>query len=113
MGYFSEFRLNWPNLLGAGLGLAFGTAFNHYMLNLFVPALMGEFGWTKSELSLVNSLGLPGIVFTPIAGRMADCWGRASQHDRFFDPDSLCRAQPDGRQHHHLYIMLFISCSAS
>ena len=75
MGYLSEFRVNWPNLLGAGLGLAFGTAFNHYMMNLFGPALIAEFGWTKSQWALVGSLGLAGIVFTPVAGRIADRFG--------------------------------------
>ncbi len=75
MGYFSEFRLNWTNLLGAGLGLAFGSAFNHYMMNLFGPALIAEFGWTRSEFALVGSLGLIGLVFTPIAGRLADVLG--------------------------------------
>ena len=75
LSYLSEFRLNWTNLLGAGLGLAFGSAFNHYMMNLFGPALIAEFGWTRSEFALVGSLGLIGIVFTPIAGRVADVLG--------------------------------------
>lgn len=75
LGYFSEFRLNWTNLLGAGLGLAFGSAFNHYMMNLFGPALIGEFGWTKSEFALVGSLGLLSMFFTPIAGRVTDVLG--------------------------------------
>ena len=75
LGYLSEFRLNWTNLLGAGLGLAFGSAFNHYMMNLFGPALIAEFGWSRSEFALVGSLGLIGIFFTPIAGRVADVLG--------------------------------------
>ena len=75
MGYLSEFRLNWTNLLGAGLGLAFGAAFNHYMMNLFGPALIAEFGWSRSQFALVGSLGLIGMVFTPIAGRIADLVG--------------------------------------
>ncbi len=75
MGYLNEFRLNWTNLLGAGLGLAFGSAFNHYMMNLFGPALIGEFGWSRSQFALVGSLGLIGMLVTPIAGRIADVLG--------------------------------------
>ena len=75
LSYLSEFRLNWTNLLGAGLGLAFGSAFNHYMMNLFGPALIAEFGWTRSQFALVGSLGLIGLFFTPIAGRLADVLG--------------------------------------
>ena len=75
MSYFSEFKLNWTNLLGAGLGLAFGSAFNHYMMNLFGPALIAEFGWSRSEFALVGSLGLIGLFVTPIAGRVADVLG--------------------------------------
>ena len=72
MGYLSEFRLNWTNLLGAGLGLGFGAAFNHYMMNLFGPALIADFGWSRSEFALVGAIGLIGMVFTPIAGRVTD-----------------------------------------
>lgn len=110
MGYFSEFRLNWPNLLGAGLGLAFGTAFNHYMSNLFGPALMAEFGWTKSQWSLVNALGLAGIVFTPIAGRIADRFGpRVAASIGFASlPISYVMLSQMGGNIYHLYaIMMF------
>ena len=72
MSYFREFRLNWTNLLGAGLGLGFGSAFNHYMMNLFGPALIAEFGWSRAQFALVGAIGLIGMVFTPIAGRIAD-----------------------------------------
>ncbi len=75
MSYFKEFGAHWPNLLGAALGLGFGTALNHYMMNLFGPALIAEFGWSKSEFALVGALGLAGVVFTPVAGRIADRFG--------------------------------------
>ena len=110
MGYLSEFRWNWPNLLGAGLGLAFGTAFNHYMSNLFGPALMAEFGWTKAQWSLVNALGLAGIVFTPIAGRIADRFGpRVAAGIGFASlPISYVMLSQMGGNIYHLYaIMLF------
>jgi MFS family permease len=75
LSYLSEFRLNWTNLLGAGLGLAFGSAFYHYMSNLFGPALIAEFGWSKAEYAVMGSLGLLTMFFTPIAGRMTDILG--------------------------------------
>ncbi len=75
MSYLSEFRLNWTNLLGAGLGLAFGSAFNHYMMNLFGPALIADFGWTRAQFALIGSIGLVGMVCTPIAGRITDVLG--------------------------------------
>ena len=73
--YFREFRLNWPNLMGAALGLGFGAANNHYMMNLFGPALIAEFGWSKSQFALVGSLGLASLFFMPIAGRITDRYG--------------------------------------
>jgi MFS family permease len=78
VSYLSEFRLNWTNLLGAGLGLGFGTAFNHYMMNLFGPALIAEFGWSRSAFALVGAIGLIGMVFTPVAGRITDKIGPRS-----------------------------------
>ncbi len=72
MSYLGEFRLNWTNLLGAGLGLGFGTAFNHYIMNVFGPALIADLGWTKSQFALVGSIGLIGMAFTPVAGRITD-----------------------------------------
>lgn len=75
MSYFSEFRVHWPNLLGAGLGLGFGSAINHHLSALFSPALIAEFGWTKSQLALTGILGLVSMFFTPIAGRITDRLG--------------------------------------
>ena len=75
MTYLREFASHWPNLLGAALGLAFGTAFNHYMMNLFGPALIAEFGWSKAQYALVGALGLAGLIFTPVAGYISDRFG--------------------------------------
>lgn len=75
MTYLGEFRLNWPNLLGACLGLALGSALNHYMINLFGPPLIDEFGWARSEFALVGSLSLLSMLFVPLAGRFVDKFG--------------------------------------
>lgn len=75
LSYLKEFRLNWPSLLGAALGLAFGAALNHHMTSLFGPALLAEFGWTKAQFALVGSLGLISMLFTPVAGYITDRLG--------------------------------------
>lgn len=75
MTYLREFRLNWPNLLGAALGLGFGVALNHHMMNLFGPALLAEFGWSKAQFALVGMLGLVSLFFAPVAGRITDRLG--------------------------------------
>ncbi|KHK91622.1 MFS transporter [Novosphingobium malaysiense] len=75
MTYFREFRVNWPMLLGAMLGLALGSALNHYMTNLFAPALIAEFGWEKSQFALVGTLGLASMFVVPLWGRFTDRYG--------------------------------------
>lgn len=75
MTYLDEFRTYWPNLLGATLGVALGSALHHYMTNLFAPALIGEFGWDRSQFALIGTLGLVSMVFVPVAGRLADRHG--------------------------------------
>ena len=72
LNYLREFRLHWTTLIGACLGLALGSSMNHYMLNLFGPPLLAEFGWHKSQFALVGSLSLISLVAVPIAGRFVD-----------------------------------------
>lgn len=73
--YFREFRFHWPTLMGATLGLALGSALNHYMTNLFAPPLIEEFGWDKSRFALVGTLGLATMLIVPFAGRFTDRFG--------------------------------------
>jgi len=75
LSYFSEFRIHWPNLLGAGLGLGFGAAINHHLTSLFAPALIADLGWTKSQFALTGMIGLAAMFFTPVAGRITDKFG--------------------------------------
>jgi MFS family permease len=75
LSYFGEFRAHWHNLLGAGLGIAFGAALNHYMTNLFGPALIAEFGWTKSHFALIGVMPLATMLVIPFQGRLTDRLG--------------------------------------
>jgi len=75
LSYFHEFRVHWPNLLGAALGLGFGAAINHHLTSLFAPALIADFGWSRSQFALTGMVGLVSMLFTPIAGRITDRFG--------------------------------------
>lgn len=75
MTYFREFRVNWTVLLGAALGVALGSALNHYMTNLFAPELIAEFGWDKAQFALVGTLGLASMFVVPFWGRFTDRHG--------------------------------------
>ncbi|HUD29035.1 MAG TPA: MFS transporter [Novosphingobium sp.] len=75
MTYFREFRVNWTTLFGAMLGLALGSAMNHYMTNLFAPPLIAEFGWDKAQFALVGTLGLASMFVVPFWGRFTDRHG--------------------------------------
>jgi MFS family permease len=70
-----EFRSGWRTLAAACLGLALGSALNHYMTNLFGPPLIQEFGWERSQFALIGSVGLLTIPFVPLAGRFVDRFG--------------------------------------
>lgn len=75
LSYIGEFRVHWPNLMGATLGIALGSALNHYMTNLFGPPLLEEFGWAKSQFALIGTLGLASMLVIPFWGRFTDRYG--------------------------------------
>lgn len=75
LSYFGEFKAHWHNLLGASLGIAFGAALNHYMTNLFGPAMMAEFGWTKAQFALIGVMPLATMLVIPFQGRLTDRLG--------------------------------------
>jgi MFS family permease len=73
--YIGEFKVYWRTLVAACMGLALGSALNHYMTNLFGPPLIDEFGWARSQFALVGSISLLTIPFVPLAGRFVDRFG--------------------------------------
>ena len=75
MSYLGEFRAYWSYLLAACLGLALGSALNHYMTNIFAPALIADFGWKRSEFALLGSLSLVTLPVVPFLGRFTDKYG--------------------------------------
>ncbi len=72
---WGEFRISWHILLASALGVGLGSALNHYASNIFGPALIKEFGWTKAELALSGVTVLINVVCFPIAGRFIDKYG--------------------------------------
>ncbi|MBY0423814.1 MAG: MFS transporter, partial [Parvularculaceae bacterium] len=74
-GYLSEFRGNIRALAAATLGVSVGLALNAYTTAVFAPALIKEFGWTRSQFALVGVAALPAVMFAPFIGAMADRFG--------------------------------------
>ncbi len=62
-------------MLGAALGIGFGSALNHYMTNLFAPPLLAEFGWEKSHFALIGIMPLATMLVLPFQGRFTDYFG--------------------------------------
>jgi MFS family permease len=80
----AEFRRGWPVVVGANLGIAVGvTAFPGFSLGVFMRGLQAEFGWTRAQISLSETLlilmvGLasPGLGW--LADRIRPAWICAS-----------------------------------
>ena len=75
MTYIGEFKAYWRYLLAATMGLALGSALNHYMTNIFGPSLIAEFGWKRSQFALIGSLAIFVMPLVPVLGRLTDRFG--------------------------------------
>ncbi len=73
--YWQELWRERRPLFAAALGCGFSISLNMFIASVFVPAMTAEFGWTSSQISLVASVGLLGILSFPLAGRLADMFG--------------------------------------
>jgi MFS family permease len=75
VSYAQEFRAHWRPLLASSVGMALGLSLNHYVMSLFAPELLKEFGWTRVQFALVGAMSFIGIFLIPVAGRLTDRFG--------------------------------------
>ena len=72
---FSEFRQHWRPLLGAFIGMGSALSLNSYILSIFAPYLIEDFGWSRSQWALLGSVQVLLVICLPIAGRLTDKFG--------------------------------------
>ncbi|TVV76617.1 MFS transporter [Sphingomonas solaris] len=72
MSYRMEFRAHWRPLLAATVGMSLGLALNHYVMSLFAPAIIAEFGWSRAQYALIGIAPFVTMFFIPLAGRFTD-----------------------------------------
>lgn len=75
MGDFSEFRQHWRPLLAAFIGMGSALSLNSYILSIFAPYLIGEFGWTRSQWAMLGITQILIMICMPVAGRLTDMFG--------------------------------------
>jgi predicted MFS family arabinose efflux permease len=70
-----EWRRHWLLVLAASVGVSF-FSFMSPALGLFFDALHGEFGWSRTELSIGMTFGaIITVLGSPFAGLIIDRWG--------------------------------------
>jgi predicted MFS family arabinose efflux permease len=72
---FSEFRTHWRPMLGAFLGMGSALSLNSYILSIFAPYLIDDFGWSRSQWAMLGTVQMLVMVCLPIAGRLTDKFG--------------------------------------
>ncbi len=72
LGEFSKYR---RYLAAATLGAAAGYSLVNYVGNIFMPHVLEDLGWTRSQLALVQSINFVNILVLPIIGRLTDAYG--------------------------------------
>ena len=75
MSDFSEFRTHWRPLAAGALGVGTGLSLNTYVLSIFAPYLIKEFGWSLSQWAMLGLVQFAAMVAIPIAGRLTDLYG--------------------------------------
>lgn len=75
MSDFSEFRVHWRPLLAASLGVGTALSFNTYLLSIFAPYMIEEFGWSLSQWAMMGLVQFAVMLSIPIAGRLTDLYG--------------------------------------
>ncbi|MBN9190078.1 MAG: hypothetical protein J0I62_16530, partial [Microbacterium sp.] len=61
--------------LAASLGMGSALSLNTYILSIFAPYLIEEFGWSRSQWAMLGLVQMAVMVSIPIAGRLTDLYG--------------------------------------
>ena len=72
---FSEFRTHWRPMLGAFLGMGSALSLNSYILSIFAPYLIDDFGWSRAQWAMLGTVQMLVMICLPIAGRLTDKFG--------------------------------------
>lgn len=75
MSDFSEFRRHWRPLLAGSIGVGTGLSLNTYVLSIFAPYLIKEFGWSLSQWAMLGLVQFAAMIAIPICGRLTDLYG--------------------------------------
>jgi MFS family permease len=67
-----EWRVGWPVVLGAALGLGSGHSVYNFISSLFVQPLAADFGWSRGDIAGVVATGLVAAALAPFIGLWAD-----------------------------------------
>jgi len=71
----SEFRRHWRPLLAATIGMGSALSLNSYILSVFAPYLIRDFGWSNAQWAMLGMIQMLIMVCMPIAGRLTDLYG--------------------------------------
>lgn len=75
MGGLGEFRRNWRPLSASFIGMASGLSLNSYILSVFAPYLLEEFGWSRAQWATLGIVQLSLLLVMPLVGRLTDLFG--------------------------------------
>lgn len=72
---FREFPRHWRPLTASFIGMASGLSLNSYILSIFAPYLLEEFGWSRAQWAVLGVVQLLMLVCMPVVGRLTDLFG--------------------------------------
>ena len=67
-----EWRLGWPVVAAAMIGIGTGPGLFQNLSSLFTPGMIAEFGWTRGQIATASGVGLLGGFAAPFLGRFTD-----------------------------------------
>ncbi len=75
MSYLGEFRQNARPLAAAAIGSGSGLMVAAYTTSVFSPYLLKDFGWSRSQFSLLGLTMFSTVLVLPLIGRLTDRLG--------------------------------------